>query len=362
MVDLDERTPATGTLVGAPAEPTDAPSGLRRFRWTYCLWVCVAAFLLWLLLDAPTLQHNAQVSPIGTRREVALDILNPLAAVSRGLQLSHVVSVGDGILGHDGDKVGQENGTLITKGPSGPSHPVVAKKTSTTKPGGGPTTTVPAWQHPTAAAPLRVLVIGDSLGIDLGDTLVNDLSNTGVVQATLDGVESTGLSRPDYYNWPAELQSDLPKYNPQLVVIMLGANDPQDIPTSTGSVVYGTPQWDQVYSQRVASFMSEASSQGAKVIWVGMPPMQDPGLNADMEHLDSLYQAEAAKNPNVTYVSSWTVLGTPQGQYTPFVESAGQEVNVREPDGTHIAPGGGQVLSETVMDTMRSQLHIALPG
>jgi len=41
---------------------------------------------------------------------------------------------------------------------------------------------------------LRVLVVGDSLGIDLGDSLVNDLANTGVVTATLDGKESTGLT------------------------------------------------------------------------------------------------------------------------------------------------------------------------
>ena len=55
----------------------------------------MAAFLVWLLLFAPTLQHNAQVSPVGTRRTVALDILGPIAATSRGLQLSHIVSETD---------------------------------------------------------------------------------------------------------------------------------------------------------------------------------------------------------------------------------------------------------------------------
>ena len=33
--------------------------------------------------------------------------------------------------------------------------------------------------------------------------------NTGVVTAVLDARESTGLTRPDYFNWPAELSSDL---------------------------------------------------------------------------------------------------------------------------------------------------------
>jgi hypothetical protein len=63
--------------------------------------------------------------------------------------------------------------------------------------------------------PLRVLILGDSLGIDMGGPLQNDLANTGVVQATLDARESTGLTRPDYFNWPAELQSDLGTARPR---------------------------------------------------------------------------------------------------------------------------------------------------
>lgn len=370
-------------LSGAPfdgADPTPRPPTRRpkrshhpmanRFRWTYCLVVGVLAFLLWFLAYAPTLQHNAQTSPLGTRRTVALDILGPVAALSRGLQVSHVVSVADGLIGRTGNGVGRENGVFISKGPA-PSHArggsaraskgAAPSPTPTSAPNGS-AASLAAWQRPTAASPLRVLVIGDSLGIDLGETLVNDLSSTGVVSPTLDGVESTGLARPDYYNWPGELQADLGKLNPQLVVIMLGANDPQGIPTATGSVSYGTPQWDQTYRQHVSAFMAQASSQGAKVVWVGMPPMENGGLSNEMAHLDQIYAAAAAQNPNVTFISSWTLLGTPQGGYAAYVQSGGQEVNVREPDGTHISPGGGQVLSQAVMATMRNQLHIQLPG
>ena len=77
----------------------------------------------------------------------------------------------------------------------------------------------------------------------MGGPLQNDLSNIGVTVATLDAHESTGLTRPDYFNWPAELQSDLAKYNPQVVVIMIGANDPQDFPGPPG-IPYTSPQWE----------------------------------------------------------------------------------------------------------------------
>ena len=207
-----------------------------------------------------------------------------------------------------------------------------------------------------------MLIVGDSLGIDLGGPLQNDLANTGVVKATLDARESTGLTRPDYFNWPAQLQADLATTHPQVVVIMMGANDPQDFP-GPPDVPYTSPQWNVMYAQRVAAFMSLAQSGGATVIWVGMPPMQNSALSAKMSDIDALDQQQAAmRKPPVDFISSWTLLGTAQGTYTPFITNdAGQVVNVRTPDGTHLTPAGGEVLSQTVLNYLRNQLHFVLP-
>jgi len=334
-----------------PAEPPSAPprgssSGPepRRAGWTGALGVSLAAFALWLVLDAPTLQHNAQVSPVGLRRTVSLDLLGPLATISRGLGLSHVVSIADGIIGRNGNRPG--NGLSVTT--------TIPPKTSV------PTTAIPKVvldRHPTAKDPLRVLVVGDSLGIDLGDVLVNDLTQTGVVQATLDGQVSTGLSRPDYFSWPAELSVDLTRDTPEVIVIMLGANDAQDFP-GPPDVPFGTPAWDATYRTRVGDFMAEATSRGARVIWVGLPPMQDPRLSAAMQRIDGIVEQAARTRPGVDFLGTTAVLGTPSGQYTPYLVVGGTEVSVREPDGTHIAPGGAQVLSTLIESAIRTRLHV----
>ena len=73
-------------------EPDVPPDGRGRAPWTRVLALGAGAFALWFLLFAPTLQHNAQVSPVGTRRTASLDLVGPVAALSRGLQLSHLVS------------------------------------------------------------------------------------------------------------------------------------------------------------------------------------------------------------------------------------------------------------------------------
>ncbi|MGH9045089.1 MAG: SGNH/GDSL hydrolase family protein [Acidimicrobiales bacterium] len=307
------------------------------------LGVSLTGFALWLLLDAPTLQHNAIASPVGTRRTVSLDILGPIATLSRGLGASHVVSIADGMIGRSavpGGVADHAQRHLL---------PVAA-----------PTTTSPtAPFKPTASDPLKVLVVGDSLGIDLGDVLVNQLDQTGVAQANLDGKVSSGLTRPDYFNWPAELQEDLSRYGPQVVVVMVGANDAQDIP-GPPDVPYGSSAWDAAYRSRVQGFVAEALSAGAQVLWVGMPPMQDEGLSASMAHIDALVQGALSGQKGVDYLSTWTLLGGPSGTYTPYLDVGGQEVNIRTDDGTHLSSGGAGVVSGAVVEAIKSALHIPI--
>jgi uncharacterized protein len=357
----DDRTPTT-----QPAPPDDPPTEARLGApWQRVLWISVAAFALWLLLFAPTLQHNAQVSPVGTRRTVALDLLGPVAATSRALQLSRIVSETDAATGRTGNQPG--HGTISALGPH--RHRGTTPTTSPRRgghPGGSPTTTTttttPDIRDPSAAHPLRVLIVGDSLGIDMGGPLQNDLANTGVVDADLDARESTGLTRPDYFNWPAQLQSDVSSTQPQVVVIMMGANDAQDFP-GPPDVPYTSPQWNVMYAARVAAFMNLAQSDGAIVIWVGMPPMQNAQLSAQMSDIDAIDRQQAAlRQRPVDFISSWTLLGTPEGTYTPFITNAGgQVVNVRTPDGIHLTPAGGEVLSQTVLNYLRGPLHFHLP-
>ncbi len=330
-----------------PPEPEAATDGRVRLPWTRVLLLGALAFALWFLLFAPTLQHNAQVSPVGHRRTVSLDITGPVAALSRGLGLSHIVSA----TGRSSRQPGGTVGLTI----SGP-RPVKPKPKPKTKPSqvapvGTTTTTVPPDpKHPTAANPLRVLIVGDSIGLDMGGALQSDLAATGVVNAALDARESTGLTRPDYFNWPAELTTDLQSAAPQVVVVMIGANDAQDF-LGPPDTPYASPTWNALYAQRVAQFMQIAASTGAAVLWVGMPPMENSTLSGQMADLNAVveHQAAAAKPP-ITFVDTQKSLGSATGGYTAFVTNpAGQIVNTRTPDGTHLTPGGSQVVAQQVI-------------
>jgi hypothetical protein len=335
---------AQDAWVADAGEPTD---GRVRLPWTRVLLLGVLAFALWFLLFAPTLEHNAQVSPVGTRRTISLDITRPFAALSRALQLSRIVSA----TGRENDQPGGTAG-LIVSGPR-PDAPPKNESSIGSRQLGVPVTTTtvpPNPKLPTAANPLRVLIVGDSIGLDMGGALQSDLAGTGLVNAGLDGRESTGLTRPDYFNWPAELTNDIKADSPEVVVVMIGANDAQDF-LGPPDTPYASPAWNGLYAQRVSQFMQLASSTHAAVVWVGMPPMQNPTLSAQMADLNTLVKQQAAlAKPPVTYIDTDKSLGTPTGGYTAFTtNAAGQIVNTRTPDGTHLTPGGSQVVAQQVI-------------
>jgi len=373
----DEDVNATEPSVRVPdvEQPSQRPvPGRVLVNWRHALLAGLACFAVWLVLDAPTLMRSAQDAPLGTRRSVAIAVLRPIAAVSDAFGLSHVVGGAQRALGHTGNT---GTGVLQVEGPPAHHHhgapplvhhtvtPPVASSSSSPVP---PSTTVVTAPDglaplavPTQSAPLRLLVVGDSIGIDFGQPLVNDLAATDVVSAVLDGHIDTGLSRPDYFNWQTELSHDLTTYQPQAVVVFIGANDPQNFMEGSTSVSYGTPAWNADYAKRVGAFMALAASSGARVLWVGMPPMADPALNAKMEDINTIDQSEAPQYKGVTYFASWPVLSNPEGGYTAFLpDASGNEVQVRDPDGTHLAGPGAQRLSQAAIAFMGHEWGLVL--
>ncbi|MGD0378523.1 MAG: DUF459 domain-containing protein [Acidimicrobiales bacterium] len=378
--DTEEETPPPVVAEAAGPEPEEQPvPGRVHVSWRHALAAGLACFVVWLVLDAPTLLHSAQDAPLGTRRTVAMAVLRPIADISDAFGLGHVVSGANRVIGHSGNT---GSGVLQVEGVPAHRHRVApAPPRAATPPGRAGTTPLPATAAPvpapapavtapdglaplavpTASAPLRLLVVGDSLGIDFGQPLVNDLAATDVVSAVLDGHIDTGLARPDYFDWQTELQRDIATYQPQAVVVFIGANDPQNIIDGSTSLTYGTAAWNTAYAKRVGDFMQVAVDSGARVLWIGMPPMADPVLNSQMENLNDIDQSQAASHRGVTFFASWPVLGNAQGQYSAFLPNAsGSEVQVRDLDGTHITEPGAQRLSEAAIAFMGHEWGLVL--
>lgn len=216
--------------------------------------------------------------------------------------------------------------------------------------------------HPSAAPtahpgrPLTILVIGDSLGEDLGYGLRDLLGAVPQARLVLKAVGSTGLANVAYYDWPKALAAELRQYRPNVVVTLLGGNDAVGFVENGRPIPFGSTLWQRAYGQRVATLMQEATSLGAQMIWVGLPIMSPTSVlpNPSIKRLNNIYAAEAKIHPGVHYVSTWSLFEAPQGGYTDVLKSStGQWRVIRDPDGIHIAPpAGNDLIASAVLQTL----------
>lgn len=220
----------------------------------------------------------------------------------------------------------------------------------------------PPLAQPTAARPMSILEIGDSLGEDLGFGLDAVLGHDPRVVLHTEAVGDTGLANVNYYNWPATLERELRTYRPGLVVVFVGGNDAQGFDVGNRPAEFGTAFWRTAYAARVRTMMSEATAAGAHVLWVGMPVMgPSSGLSPYMATLDGIYATVARSFPLVRYLSTWRLLENSAGQFaTALPGASGQAVVVRDPDGVHLTGPGGNLVAEAVVGAVRGDWHIQL--
>jgi hypothetical protein len=146
------------------------------------------------------------------------------------------------------------------------------------------------------------------------------------------------------------------------VTILIGGNDAQNFLVNNEPVVFGSAQWHTIYSQRVADMMKETLKAGAKMLWVGLPIMQDPTFAASMQMLNAIYKAQASAHPGVTFFPTWKLFSSAQGRYSAYLtNSSGQTVLARDSDGIHIAPPGGcDIIAIAAVKEIEAVWHVRL--
>ena len=227
------------------------------------------------------------------------------------------------------------------------------------------TTTLPdRTGSPTAANPARVYVVGDSDAGTFGPYLERLLDATGLVETELNYKVSSGLSRPDFFDWPAELEQTLPAVNADIVVATFGGNDAQGLAVESGEFIIGDPvaneaEWTEEYQRRVGEVMDLLLEDDRAVIWVGIPNDDNPDVTARMAIQDRAAKAAAAERPDVVFIDTWTRFSGRDGGWAEFVidprDGAGKDV--RAGDGFHLNETGAEILAIDIAQAVRDELR-----
>jgi hypothetical protein len=336
--------PSLDDLTGDRGSPPRRPLPAGKV-----LAVGLVTLLVGALLNAPGIRKTALGQPVGWRRDLATFFANPLYDVSHALYLDRLREDLKQLLGRSTDD------TVNSRLPS---------PTVTTTPGPTPTTLPPrvAFTPPHQA---RLWVGGDSLSDTPGSSLITAAVATGAVGALgpVDSHISTGLARPEVFNWPAYLKTVLTADQPDAVVLTFGANDDQTLTGAGGGEAFAGPDWQAEYARRVGGLMDTITSipSHPKLFMVGIPPIRDMArFTNDYTIINRIFAAQAAaRRGHVYYVDTVSVLGTPAGGYTDFLSNPdGTVVQVRTADGTHFTRAGGDRIAAAILAAMRQAFDL----
>ncbi len=330
------------------------PYGRRRRTAASALVAILVAMALGALFNAPAMKKTALELPFGGERSFRLAVLDPLAAVSHWLFLDRPAKLTAGLLG---------------KPDPGPTAaPAVAETTPTPEPSRTGPPKPPPGERPVRTPykghPMHLYIAGDSMMGLPGMALVNLSNKTRLIKPLLDYKISSGLSRPDFYNWPAQLEAQVKKFDAGAVAVMFGANDNQAVQTASGKVYqFETAGWKKEYRRRVADVIRLLFDSGAKrIYWLGQPIMPDATYNRHIKVLNEIYRSEAEKVPGVEYIDAYKLFSNASGAYAQYLRDAGGEMQkVREADGEHLTYAGGLRLAEAVIAAIKKEWFAGKP-
>lgn len=202
-----------------------------------------------------------------------------------------------------------------------------------------------------------VLLAGDSLiAGGLATALSRTLARRGDLRAVHAFRIGSGLSHPELFDWAAEVPPLIAREDPRLVICSLGANDAVAIRDGDKVLRFGDPEWKREYQRRVIALMRALSGQGARVLWLGLPPMRDQRFSRRAEVLNRLFSEAADRVPRVEYLEVGMLLSGPDQQYATFGKrSDGQRAKLRLDDGIHYSPAGARAIARWVMDWVRER-------
>jgi hypothetical protein len=336
--------------------------------------VGIGTLVLGAFLNAPGLRKTADSLDPGWKRSVALPLTEKLAIVSHDIGLDFPRRGVKAIIGRsDDDKIQAAIVLPPPPAPTPPPPPPPPAPPPVVGPPAPPPVTPPPPPPPppkkpafSPKRPLRVYIGGDSLIITPGESLLRAMGSK--VYKPIDSVDghiSTGLERPDVYNWFDRIRQVMKKDRPNVVVVAFGANDDHDymtgLPSGYDLGPFGSASWIKEYRRRVAGFMDTVIGRGGFIVYIGMPIVSSPSESHDFDLLNRIIYQEAKKRPRgALYVDTYLRFADSKtGGYAEYLPRPdGTLVKVRSDDGVHFESAGGDIIARLVLKALNQRFDL----
>lgn len=185
-----------------------------------------------------------------------------------------------------------------------------------------------------------VLVVGDFMAGGLAEGLTTVFAANPDIKVIEKARGSSGFVRDDVYNWPAQIKALIESEKAAAVIVMLGANDRQQIRAGDGREQLLTEGWLKEYRSRTDAFAAAVAESRVPLLWVGLPAFKQKKSLSDMLAFNDLYR-QSAEQAGGVFIDIWDGFVDENGA---FVMSGpdinGQPVRLRSEDGINLSRAG----------------------
>jgi hypothetical protein len=195
---------------------------------------------------------------------------------------------------------------------------------------------------------IRIAFVGDSIADGYWEGVNVAVGRDACLRSQLDigrfAKNSTGLTRPDRFDWAAELRRVAESYKPHLFVMSLGLNDRQSVVEHGLVTLDDSPLYADKYKGRVTAVLQGAADAKAGLMWIGLPSMRTPASDKDARDKNRLFEEaiEAFGAPDIKYIEPWKLAsGNDDDAFVSYApDPGGHVVQIRTSDGEHFTVAG----------------------
>lgn len=214
--------------------------------------------------------------------------------------------------------------------------------------------------------PFTVLILGDSLAATgFGALLERRLDAHPEVVAYRKGKSSSGLARPDFFDWIDQAKRQVEFRKPDLVIVIMGGNDGQDLtrgPRGGTRVRWDDERWAAGYRERMDALLAEVTGEDRRVLWLGLPTMGLRSLEKKLILIrDIQEEAVAALGDKGVYLDTAPFVTDEAGELLTHakVGKHAKPQQIRAEDRIHFTMSGSEYFADRVYPEVLEALGIA---
>lgn len=186
----------------------------------------------------------------------------------------------------------------------------------------------------------RLVVVGDFLAGGLAEGLTSAFAERADVVVVDRSNGSSGLVRDDYYDWPGQIDAVLEEAEPAVVVVMIGANDRQQMLVNGSREQPRSEGWIAEYERRVGALAKAVHNRNLPLVWVSSLPFKSPSMSSDILAFNDIYR-RIVTDAGGEFVDVWDGFVDENGAFvTNGPDMNGQPAHLRASDGINVTRQG----------------------